>query len=80
MDRKRVHDAVDTTEMSDDTPGVLGKRSRAGYPHFTFVSDKEMVKGRAHWRDPRLNDKWNAVGASPLGSVDAVISASEAHH
>ena len=58
----------------NEAPVARGKRNSVDDPHSPFALDKELELGRARWRDPRLRDNWDTVGASPLEGVDATIS------
>ena len=72
---KRAPELVDAMDMSDDSAEVREKRSRVGDPHLAVAADKEVVKARAHWWDPRMPGNWNAADASPLEGGGATISA-----
>ena len=47
VERKRAREREDSTDTSEDTPATEGKRRRVDDLLLVFVSDEEIVKGRA---------------------------------
>ena len=48
---KRAFDMANKIDTGDEPIEVCGRRRSTGAPHSVFVSDKEVVKERAHLWD-----------------------------
>ena len=69
LDRQRARDAQDGSPVGD------GRRNRVDDIHLASASDEESAKERAQWWNPSSGDQQGATKYSPLGGVEAAMTA-----
>ena len=75
IERKRARHMEDAMTTLGESIEASEKRSLVDALNSAFVSEKEVAKGSAQWRDSRMEDKYGATEATVLESDYATISA-----